>query len=531
MIDNQVDDSLLHATRKAGSRVVAGDIRDEETLIRAGIDHARCFIIATGDDCANIESAIAARERNKEVMVVVRMYDQTIARRIETAFNVQALSSTFIASPAYVSAATDDSILAMVEADGCYLTFHDTCHVPDDSPVGAFVEQEGAALRLIDPDSDRRPSENCLCAAVHDPSNLSRPGRSRRPTGLIASLKEARTVLHPVKIGGDLADVWRNAPSLIRSILSATLLIGLISMLVFSFFDPELNPVSAVCMVLVSLATGGYEGVNLWQRSPWLQAYGAIMILCGAVLVQGIYALVADRILTARVEHLLGHRDAGLRDHVVVIGLGNLGHRVANELKVLGMDVVAVEASEDSDNVAAARGVFPVVVGDARKRSILDKAGIEQAKVLLALTDDQMLNLSVALHARQRNPGLKTVIRTYDLDLADKFRDSGADIVLSTSAIAAPAFVDAALHPGVQGSFRRNDKDILVLRLTADPDSEILDRSVGEIAEKLGIAVILAAESADSDYRPASADTIVRPGWRVIALVTREKLGQVMART
>ena len=44
------------------------------------------------------------------------------------------------------------------------------------------------------------------------------------------------------------------------------------------------------------------------------------------------------------------------------------------------------------------------------------------AKSLIAATDDDLVNLEVALHARQVRPDIRVVLRMFDHDLASKIR-------------------------------------------------------------------------------------------------------------
>jgi len=321
----------------------------------------------------------------------------------------------------------------------------------------------------------------------------------------------------------ELRAAWRNAASITRSILVSLLAVGVLSVFLFSYFG-RLSMLDALYFVVTTMTTVGYGDINLQNASVGLKVYGVLMMMAGAGLLATVYALIADRVLTGRVESLLGHGGVDLEDHTVVVGLGSVGYQVAHDLHLLGIDVVGIEANGERDNLGSARTMFPIVIGDAAKPAILAKASIGAASTVMALTDDTIVNLNIALQAREANPKIRTVLRTYQPDLAEKFRKLGLDQVLSTSAIAAPTFVDVALHPGAQGSFRCGESEVLVLKHTLQDDSVLLGKTVGDMGNELGIAIVLVAGGQAAEYAPSTPGTILSKGMNVIALLTREKV-------
>ena len=95
-----------------GAVVFHGDIRSEATLKRAGVQRARCIIAASDDDLANIQAALQARELNPAIRVVLRLFDQDLAARFQSGFNIStAFSTSYLAAPAFAMSALDDSVV------------------------------------------------------------------------------------------------------------------------------------------------------------------------------------------------------------------------------------------------------------------------------------------------------------------------------------------------------------------------------------------------------------------------------------
>src|SRR5205823_36732 len=108
-----------------------------------------------------------------------------------------------------------------------------------------------------------------------------------------------------------------------------------------------------------------------------------------------------------------------MADHVVVCGMGQVGYRVVDLLCRLGerTTVVALPTREDWAQEVRARGV-DVLVGDARATARLVEAGIHDARALIAVTDQDLVNIEIALDAKRLRPDLPVVVRIFDQALA-----------------------------------------------------------------------------------------------------------------
>jgi Trk K+ transport system NAD-binding subunit len=159
---------------------------------------------------------------------------------------------------------------------------------------------------------------------------------------------------------------------------------------------------------------------------------------------------------------------------VVVCGLDNVGLRSALELRRLGQRVVVVADAPRHDFAAALRAAgADLVVGSPRDENVLRAAGVARARAVALLTDDDVSNLHAALAAQELNPKLRIVIRLFHHELGEHMRKLFRDaIALSASALAAPAFVDAAL---AEDGEQQIAVDGYVLSVRRDaPESDVL---------------------------------------------------------
>lgn len=135
------------------------------------------------------------------------------------------------------------------------------------------------------------------------------------------------------------------------------------------------------------------------------------------------------------------------RDHVVLCGLGHLGYRTLLQLLRGGAEVVAIEKEGSGRFVADAKATgTPVLVRDMKEDQALIEAGVRHARVIVIATNDDLANLEVALDARRFNPQIRVVLRMFDQQMADKFKDSRLiDEAFSSTALAAPIVAELAL--------------------------------------------------------------------------------------
>jgi len=205
-------------------------------------------------------------------------------------------------------------------------------------------------------------------------------------------------------------------------------------------------------------------------------------------------------------------------DHVLVCGLGRVGFRVVRWLVDLGEDVVVIDLPEDSEQLhdeVRSWGV-PIVCADARRSAVLEQAGVERCSALMALTDDDLVNLSVATEARSIRPDVRVVMRTFEDRLAANLQQ-GFDIyrAYSTSALAAPAFAAAATHAPVDYAFAYGEGDeartlMTITKFTVVEPSALVGMTIGQVEAHFHVQAI--AHRRDEFQQHPSLDIVLAVG-------------------
>jgi len=110
---------FLADAKATGAPVLVRDMKDDQALIDAGVEYARCIVIATNDDIANLEVALDARRLNPKIKILMRMFDQQIASKIKDAFAIDhAFSSAALAAPIVAAMSHHGNVLAAYPVGG-----------------------------------------------------------------------------------------------------------------------------------------------------------------------------------------------------------------------------------------------------------------------------------------------------------------------------------------------------------------------------------------------------------------------------
>jgi voltage-gated potassium channel len=204
------------------------------------------------------------------------------------------------------------------------------------------------------------------------------------------------------------------------------------------------SPIEAVYLVLTATFL---QPLGNFPHAPALQLIHFLMPLVGVgTLAHGLAdfgVLFFNR--RARGKEWEMAVASTFRNHIILVGLGHLGFRVARQLHNMGQDMVAVELSPSADLVANTRALdIPVLQGDGTNEALLEAAGVRAARVIMLCTQNDSLNLQMAVKARGMNHAIHVVIRIFDDDFAAALQQQFGFSAISATGMAAPIFAATA---------------------------------------------------------------------------------------
>jgi len=218
-------------------------------------------------------------------------------------------------------------------------------------------------------------------------------------------------------------------------------------------------------------------------------------------------------------------------DHIIVLGVGHLGTRVIRALVSMGFEVVAIDQQSNTEKRAELdRLHVPLVLGDGRLETTLDKAGIRKARALIVCTSNDHMNLEVTMRARDLNPDVRIVVRVWEDHFARQIqRFMNVAAVLSATDLAAPVFASAALGIDITQTLDINGVDYSMIRLQVAPDSFLDGQTVGALQEAEDMDIVLHNHDGQVTVHPAP-ETVVRAGDIVVIFAQHSKVIDVVAR-
>ena len=523
-------------------RVVENDQLDADALSAARIGTAKALALMAQDDVGNIHAALRALEIT-DVRVVVRVYNTYLGRQLEPMLGDDCvlLSDAEMASPSFVTAALNEDVPRYRSVEGRTLF---------------ITEDPSARGRLTWPIASSAEGTTLL-PATGDPAALYMTVAQRRPRAMLTASKH-RVRRLATRMWDEMREILDRKLRFITLLLLLVILFG-------TFMIWDFHGLVDADGQVVRNGTGG-EHIS-WLTSAYitlLTAAGGIDPDLGAVSAeQSTHVLVAFAgvllvpVFTASiVENMVGRRlavEAGrlrgpISDHVIVVGLGNVGTQVAVQLHNLGVPVVAVEQDAQSRGVERARSLgIPVVYGDASTMETLDAAQVRTCRALVAVTSNDIVNLEAALHAHRSRAEVRTVLRLFEPDLAERVqRHFDLGVTLSVAAVAASEFAAAMINPSVKASFAVGRHRLLVGKIRIAPGAELVGRPVGDIDvdEQLRVLAIKRAEPSGSEWEPHRTSTVsarrmewnpdlrhpLASGDTVLVLATRRGLSATVTR-
>ncbi len=493
--------------------IVEGDPRDPGCLRACGVENARAIVLTADDDVENLHVALMAHNLNPRIRIVLRTFNDEFARRLESLFpDTVAMSSSALAAPGFITSILDrEADERWIDVLGRTLALR-YASPSDPDVLVALLDDAKNPVELFPTSGDR-----LLCLA--DPTGAPARTRSATPAGRSVALPRAPSI-------GWLRRVDRQF--WVLGAVLAAITIGS-AWIFLAFAGQDIDIVTAVYDVVGAFFGGVDPSI---ANSTALRLFAVFLTLFGAAALALFYGLIADVVLSARISNLLGPQAADAKNHVIVVGLGTIGYRIALLLRERGVTVVAAEKQADGRFVEAARRQrIPVVTSDGRTPQALRSLRIDRARALVTVTSDDTANLTTAMHARALRPDMRIVLRLFDPDFAARLDAALGDFnSRSVSALAAPAFAAAAVGREVLATIPAGPKRVLVVaRVPVAADSDVDGATVAAAEQRaasadLGGCRVLAVVVGDEvRWGPPKSDAVAA-GTELVVVATRRSL-------
>lgn len=547
ILDDDPDPRLLRVVSDWGITHLAASGQRTATLHSAGLDGAAALVCVHQEELRNLEIALLARRLRPELRVVVQLVNLAVGRAVTRVTGPgSVLDVATLAAPSFVEACLTRSN-HLIDLDG-----HEF------SIIEHRVDQAGTLRSLL---GDLAP----IAVLPGDDSEITvcpgrdvtvRPGDRVVVVGETADLAQ-RADLQTAQLTRPagpqrrrpVVETWRYLTGFAADIerplrITLTALVGLAvlstSLLMITYRtrgEQHISFLDAVYFTTETLTTVGYGDFSYAFESPWLRIWAIGLMILGATLVTTLYALLTNLLVTRRISQSLGRQQiTRMSGHTILIGLGSVGLRVLEQLIAEGEPVVVLDRDEDNRYLPNARAMkVPIIIGDSTTPGTLAAANLDSARAVAVLTANDLVNIETGLAVAdllgERRDEVPVVMRVFDRQLALTIEDAfGFHNVRSTSALAAPWFVGAALGLDILSTFYVDHEPLLLARLTIATSGGLQGSTMLDLSARMRVIAINRAGAGGRLEYPPRRDTRFEGGDQAYLIGPYEELLSVLRR-
>ncbi|WP_182084719.1 cation:proton antiporter [Aureimonas sp. ME7] len=150
-----------------------------------------------------------------------------------------------------------------------------------------------------------------------------------------------------------------------------------------------------------------------------------------------------------------------LTDHLVLVGYGRVGSKIAQRLSDAGRSFVVIEDADKRVSRVRKAGI-EAIVGNAVKAEILEAANIGAARDLVLAFPNSFEAVAIIQAARSANPDVRITARVHSGEQRDRLIQAGADTVVNGDEVTAESIANQVLEhrpdvPGADGPILGTD--------------------------------------------------------------------------
>ncbi|MGH2856596.1 MAG: NAD-binding protein [Solirubrobacteraceae bacterium] len=229
---------------------------------------------------------------------------------------------------------------------------------------------------------------------------------------------------HCRRLAGPPRPRWRQGARIVDDALrllvaaSAGLLALLVTQTAISMIALHEDLIDGVFFATRLLATVA-DAPGADTAPAWFKVCSTVASILAIALIAVFTAAIVRRLSGRRLTTIAGRRRAPGAGHVLLVGLGQVGFRLAQALRQQGYGVIALERDAASPCVRLAPGAgIPVAIGRGDDREMLERAGVRSCAVVAAVTSDDLMNVAVGLAVKDLAPAVGLVLRLGDGEVA-----------------------------------------------------------------------------------------------------------------
>jgi voltage-gated potassium channel len=301
---------------------------------------------------------------------------------------------------------------------------------------------------------------------------------------------------------------------------------------------PQVSLLDAVYMAIITLAGVGYGEIVDTGHNPALRVFNMFVVLFGVTITVYVFSVVTAFLVEGEIHNIFWRRKmqkriSQLTGHYIVCGLGHTGQHAVEELHKTGTPFVVIEHHEDQvkralEHLGGAYGEMLYLLGDATDEDVLDRAGIDRARGVIAALPLEKDNLVITVMVRQKTPDVRIVARCTDEKFAERIMKAGANGTVNPHRIGGMRLASEVLRPHVVNfldlMLREQSRTLRIEDIEAGAGSPWTNRMLSDLKiherhNLLVLAVKTPGDAKTSRFWPNPPHTMmVQPGTAIIVM-------------
>lgn len=213
---------------------------------------------------------------------------------------------------------------------------------------------------------------------------------------------------------------------------------------------------------------------------------------------------------------------------IIIIGAGTVGEQLAINLIEEGHDIVIIEKDKAKAKHIEEILDTMVIVGNGANISALKKAGIENADMLISVTNSDEVNMISSLVANKLGAKRK-IIRIKEQDYLSNLeafkKDLSIDFVINPASAAADQIVKLILNPFASSIATFAEGKISMVKVKLKKDYQIINKKIREI--KIPNSLLIGIIHRDEDIIIPDGEEKLLPGDNVYILGKTEEINNL----
>ncbi|MGH9601894.1 MAG: potassium channel family protein [Terriglobales bacterium] len=302
--------------------------------------------------------------------------------------------------------------------------------------------------------------------------------------------------------------------------------------------DRPVSLLDAFYMAIITLAGVGYGEIVDTSHTPALRVFNIFVVLFGVTITVYVFSVVTAFLVEGEIHNIFWRRKmqkriSQLSGHYIVCGLGHTGQHAVEELHKTGTPFVVIEHHEDQvkralEHLGEAYGEMLYLLGDATDEDVLDRAGIDRARGVIAALPVEKDNLVITVMVRQKTPDVRIVARCTDDKFADRILKAGANGTVNPNRIGGMRLASEVLRPNVVSfldlMLREQSRTLRIEDIEAAAGSPWANRMLSDLKiherhNLLVLAVRTPGDAKTSRFWPNPPHSMmVQPGTAIIVM-------------